>query len=161
MLPALKQYFRKRALRKIKTHRDPGLLPITDIKTALCLINIQEPGYVEATAAVQDFYFKNGITGAIEYIDLADSNINWYGKPKKEKNKLFKKTAPDLLISLVNSDDFYVHYLIGKSNARYKIGRKRFPGEDTLDMVVADGEKEMMPAQALKMIINYMSRIEC
>ena len=45
MLDSVKDFFRKRALKKFISTEPTSLLPLSDIKTANVVIDVEEPGY--------------------------------------------------------------------------------------------------------------------
>ncbi|MBR5054500.1 MAG: hypothetical protein IKX07_02750, partial [Bacteroidales bacterium] len=64
-------------------------------------------------------------------------DLNFYGKPAREKLDLMLAAKPDLFISLINKDDYPIRYMATCCEAKFKIGRKQLPG-NVFDLVITD-----------------------
>lgn len=149
-------YLRRRSLKRNCSKLGTGILPMKDIRTAIVFIDVEAPSFDACKNAILAFYRENGIKGEIIYFDfrklddaerlftsitntLLKKDINFYGKPSNEKLKLLLEYKPDLLISLINKDDFPIGFMARCIEARFKIGRRQFEG-DTFDIVFTDTE---------------------
>ena len=59
-------------------------------------------------------------------------DLNWYGKPSREKVQLMLTGQPDLFISLLPSSSFALEYMAACSCAHFKVGRTDSPFFDLI-----------------------------
>ena len=66
----------------------------------------------------------------------------------------------DMLLSLVDNDDFPIEYMAKCSPSRLKIGRCQLPGR-TFDLVIEDSPSQAYtPVQAFAEITKYLETIK-
>ena len=127
-------------LRKHESDIQTGMLPLSEIKTANVLMDIENPDYDVLKEKVLAWFRNNNIKGEIWYIDFRklDKNtllltsiqttiikkeLNWFGAPSLEKLNNLLENKTDLFISLTDKT-YFVNILMSKcSKARFKIGR--------------------------------------
>ncbi|MDO5443464.1 MAG: hypothetical protein Q4G10_07315 [Bacteroidia bacterium] len=151
-------FLRQNSLKKHGSKVPTGIMPVKDVKTAVAFIDVEDTSFDACKNAIMAFYREYGIKGEIFFFDfrkLSDTerlitsitntilkkDLNFYGKPSKEKVSQMLVAQPDLFISLINKDDFPIHYMACCSEAKYKVGRKQLPG-DIFDLVVCEQENE-------------------
>ena len=171
---SIKDWLRSRSLKKNRSAVPTGILPLGRVRTALVLVDVEDPSFDECKVAIQNFYRQNGIKGEIFFLDerkLIESerlitsitntvlrkDIDSLGRPSKEKIDLINSLDADMLISLVDRDDFTLEYLCACCNARFKIGRRALPG-DVLDMVFS-GEEGASQLDIFNSIIPWLQKI--
>ena len=153
-LEFLKNHFRRRSLARIGNTVPTALLPLSRIRRALVLIDVEDPSFDACKTAVAAFFRNNGIKGTFLFLDLRkiDSNellitsitntilrrdLNWYGRPSREKTALLEQQETDLLICLPCRSDYSIEYMVKTVPARFKVGRRQLPGSP-FDLVVKD-----------------------
>lgn len=177
MLDALKDMFRRRALRKEASHEPTRICPLDQVKSAVTFIDVEDTSFNECKIAVQAFYREMGIKGEIFFFDfrrLTDGerlitsitttvlkkDLGWYGRPSREKINLMLSGEPDMFISLIPSTDFPIEFMAKCSRARFKVGRIQLPG-DTFDIVVnAPGTAPSSQLEVFRKMTAILSRIK-
>lgn len=147
-------FLRKRALRKHGSQVRTNITPLKDIHTAVTFIDVEDTSFDACKKDIMAFYRDNGIKGEIFYFDfrkigdterlitsitntVLKKDLNFYGKPAKEKLDLMLEAKPDLFISLIGKDDYPIQYMATCCEAKFKIGRKQLPG-NVFDLVITD-----------------------
>lgn len=147
-------FLRNNSLKKHSSKIRTSLTPLREIKTAVTVIDVEDTSFNACKNAVTVFYREFNIKGDIFYFDfrkLSDEerlitsitntvlkkDLNFFGRPSKEKMSLLLDARPDLFISLINKDDYPIQYMASCCEARYKVGRKQLPG-DVFDLVFSD-----------------------
>lgn len=147
-------FLRNRALKKhgSKVHTD--ITPLKDIHTAVAFIDVEDTSFDACKKDIMAFYREHGIKGEIFFFDfrkigsterlitsitntVLKKDLNFYGKPSKEKLSLMLEAKPDLFISLINKNDYPIRYMATCCEAKFKIGRKQLPG-NVFDLVISD-----------------------
>ncbi|MCQ2139453.1 MAG: hypothetical protein MJZ09_03665 [Bacteroidales bacterium] len=153
---AIQRMFQRRTLAKNGSKVPTHIVPLRDIHTAVAFIDVEDTSFDQCKAALLTFFRENNIHAEIFFFDfrkigknellitsinttILKKDLNWFGKPSKEKIGVMLDRRPDLFISLVNSTDFTIEYMANCSEARFKIGRKQLPG-NVFDIVVAGTE---------------------
>lgn len=151
-------FLRKQSLKKHGSKVQTSIKPLKDIKSAVAFIDVEDTSFDACKNALMAFYREFNIKGDIFFFDfrkLSDTerlitsinttilkkDLNFYGKPAKDKLALMLEQKPDLFISLINKDDFPIEYMAKCSEAGFKIGRKQLP-DDVFDMVFTGVENE-------------------
>ena len=73
-------------------------------------------------------------------------DLNWYGKPSREKVQLMLSGQPDLFISLLPMPSYALEYMAACSCAHFKVGRTDSPVFDLVlnaDLNEADAFTEI------------------
>ena len=147
-------FLRNNSLKKHSSKIRTSLTPLREIKTAVTFIDVEDTSFNACKNAITAFYREFNIKGDIFYFDfrkLSDEerlitsitntvlkkDLNFFGRPSKEKMSLLLDARPDLFISLINKDDYPIQYMASCCEARYKVGRKQLPG-DIFDLVFSD-----------------------
>lgn len=173
-------FLRKKALKKHGSKVRTGLTPLRDIKTAVAFIDVEDTSFDACKNELMAFYREFNIKGEIFFFDfrkLSDTerlitsitntvlkkDLNFYGKPSNEKLSLMLAATPDLFISLINKDDYPIHYMASCCKAKYKVGRKQLPG-DIFDLVFSDQtdpESQALPeADVFKSMKELMLKVK-
>ena len=154
-------FLRNRSLKKHGSQVRTNITPLKDIRTAVAFIDVEDTSFDECKKDIMAFYRENGIKGEIFFFDfrkIGDSerlitsitntvlkkDLNFYGRPAREKLELMLAAKPDLFISLIAKDDYPIQYMATCCEAKFKIGRKQLPG-DIFDLVVSDQEGQDTP----------------
>lgn len=149
-------FLREKAIKKHRSKIPTGITPIGDIHTAVAFIDVEDTSFDACKNALMAFYRDYCIKGEIFFFDfrkLSDTerlitsitntvlkkDLNFYGKPSKDKLALMLEAKPDLFISLINKDDYPIHYMASCCEAKFKVGRKQLPG-NVFDLVVIEQE---------------------
>lgn len=147
-------YLRKKTLKKNGSKTETGITALESIHTAVAFIDVEDTSFDACKNAIMAFYREYGIKGEIFFFDFRKLNeserlitsitntilkkdLNFYGRPSKEKVGLMLELKPDLFISLINKDDFPIEYMAKCCEAKFKIGRRQLPG-NTFDIVFTD-----------------------
>ena len=147
-------FLRNRSLKKHGSQVRTNITPLKDIRTAVAFIDVEDTSFDQCKKDIMAFYRENGIKGEIFYFDfrkignaerlitsitntVLKKDLNFYGKPSREKLDLMLEAKPDLLISLIGKDDFPIRYMATCCEAKFKIGRKQLPG-NVFDLVIVD-----------------------
>ena len=150
-------FLRNRSLKKHGSQVHTNITPLKDIRTAVTFIDVEDTSFDECKKDIMAFYRDNGIKGEVFFFDfrkISDTerlitsitntvlkkDLNFYGKPSREKLDLMLEAKPDLFISLINKDDYPIRYMATCSQAKFKIGRKQLPG-NVFDLVVIDRQE--------------------
>ena len=175
MIEALRQLFRARARKRLRSERPTGLLPLGQIRRATVIIDAEDSGFDESTRAVLAFFRRHGIKGQLIYLDLRKigrqellttsithtvlrRDLNWYGLPDRKKLALLGE--PDLLLSLTPRDDFPVECLVAHCPARFKAGRRQLAGK-LFDLVVSDsGDSPAGGSATFQQISRFLEQIQ-
>lgn len=174
---SFQSFKRAKALKCFASTVKTGLIPLSEIKTAMTFLDASSRSFEECRSAVSDFYRKNGIDGNFLYLDLRNfsrkvtlktapqrtitlKDLNWYGKVRTDKLTPILRCNSDLFISLVNSKDYPVHFLTSAYNARLKIGRQDYSG-GVPDVVISDfWGNRMSETECFSLIEDYLHKIK-
>ena len=151
MFEVIKNFFRRRAIQR-RGHAVPtGLLPMSDISSVNVVMDVEEAGWDmlkedilawgRATGVKVGIYFfdfrklgKNELLLTSIQTTVARKELNWFGMPPYDKVSGVIEEPSDLFISLVDSCDFPIDFVSKCSSARFKIGRRAYPGH-CFDMI--------------------------
>ena len=149
-------FLRNRALKKHGSQVRTNITPLKDIHTAVVFIDVEDTSFDECKKDIMAFFRENAIKGEIFFFDfrkigdterlitsitntVLKKDLNFFGKPAREKLDLMLAAKPDLFISLINKDDYPIQYMATCCEAKFKIGRKQLPG-DIFDLVITEQE---------------------
>lgn len=173
-------FLRQNSLKKHGSKVPTGITPIKDIKTAVAFIDVEDTSFDACKNSIMAFYREHNIKGEIFFFDfrklseterlitsitntVLKKDLNFYGKPSKEKVNGMLAAQPDLFISLINKDDFPIRYMASCCEAKFKVGRKQLPG-DIFDLVVCEQENEegtfLPEADIFKSIKELMLKVK-
>lgn len=177
LFSAIRDFLRKRSLRRYRSQEPTSLLPLSSIKTVTALLDSEDTSCDDCKILLQNFFRENGIKGEIFFLDLSKlgsgerlitsitgtilrKDIGWYGQLSKEKTAQLSQAGCDLFISLVNSGDFVVEFISAVCPARFKAGRVSLPS-GIFDLVVSDPSgRSLSQAEAFTAMKTYFDRIK-
>ena len=179
MFEQIKNFFRKRKIRKLSRAVPTGLLPLSEISTVNFVIDVEENEYdllkedILAWGRAEDkkvaiYYFDFRKLNANELLltsiqtTVARAELNWFGMPSYEKVAPLIEEQSDLFISMIDSTEFPVVFLSNCSKARFKIGRRAYEGH-VFDMVVTGNETAELRSDSLKIfnaIKDFLNKIK-
>lgn len=177
MFTLVKNFFRKRSLRKYSSKEATGISPLSQIRSAVAFIMVEDAFFDECKEAILMFYKANNIKGEIFFFDfrkigkeerlitsikttVLKTDLNWFGKPSREKVEAMLGSGPDLFISLIKGDGFPIEFMAKCSRAKFKIGRKQLSG-NTFDLVFTEPEgKSFSSTDVFNEIKAYLKKIE-
>lgn len=180
MFDQILDIFRKRKLKKFASDIPTSLLKLSEIKTANIVIDVEEAGFDLLKEDILSWGRSNGIKINIYFFDfrklgtnellltsiqttVARNDLNWFDMPEYSKVAALIEEPSDLLISLVDNSDFPIDFVSKCSAARFKIGRKAYPGH-CFDMVCSGKQAEGLPSgghevfQAITEFLNKISK---
>lgn len=176
MFIKIKHFFRKRCLRKHSSTEPTGIRPLSLIHSAVAFIKVENEAFKETKEAVLKFYKENNIKGEIFFFDfrklgkedkvftdplrtIFTKDLNWFGKPLREKSEAMLEAEGDLFISLVKDSRFPIEYMAKCSKAKFKIGREQLIGH-TFDLVLKEPEgKAFSETEIFNEIETYLRKI--
>ena len=152
MLDIIKDFFRTRKLRKYASTLPTGIIPLSEIRTANVVIDVEEAGFELLKSDIMAWGKASGIKVNIYFFDfrklgkdelllttidktLLRKGLDWLGTPNVEKISSLMEEKSDLFISLVDNGNFPIEFMSKCVRARFKVGRCPFPGH-AYDMVV-------------------------
>jgi hypothetical protein len=173
-------FLRNRALKKHCSQISTNITPLKDIHTAVAFIDVEDTSFDACKNDIMAFYRENGIKGEIFFFDfrkiseserlitsitntVLKKDLNFYGKPSKDKLDLMLAAKPDLFISLINKDDYPIRYMATCCEAKFKIGRKQIPG-DVFDLVIKEqdgqGVAPLPEEEIFKSIKAFLAKVK-
>ena len=177
MFEFAKDFMRKKSLRKMRSDIPTGIMPLGEIHSALALIDVEDTSYDECKLLIQAFFRENNMKGDIFFLDfkklgdgerlitsitgtILKKDLNWFGRPSREKMDILLGCKTDLFISLLNNTDFPLEIMASASKAKFKIGRRQLPG-NIFDMVISDpADKNLSEAESFLAMKSYLNRIQ-
>jgi hypothetical protein len=179
MLDPIKDFFRKRKLRKFISTEPTSLLPLSAIKTANVVIDVEEPGFDILKEDILAWGRSEGIDVNIYFFDfrklskdellltsinttIIKKELNWFGMPTPAKvGELFREKS-DIFISMVANGDFPIEFVSKCARARFKIGRYEFEGH-AYDMIMAGSAVEDLRSDSREIfaaITEFLKKIQ-
>lgn len=125
------------------------MLPLGKVRSAVVFIDVEDTSFNQCKESVLTFFRERGIKADIFFFDfrrlskeerlitsitttVLRKDLNWYGKPCKEKVNLMLSGQPDLFLSLIARPSYALEYMASCSRAHFKVGRYDAP---VFDMV--------------------------
>ena len=156
--------FRRKRLKKYISDIETGFLPMSQIRTANVVIDVEEPGFDELKDTIMAWGRNAGIKLNIYFLDfrrlgkdellltsitntLLKKELDWVGMPDLGKIAPLMGAESDLFISMVDNSDFPIDFITRCTKARFKIGRHDYEGHP-FDMVLTGGETVDMRSEA-------------
>ena len=176
VVEGIKGIFRRSCLKKYASDVPTGIIPVSRLHSAVAFIDVEDTSFDESKGLLVNFFRENGIKGEIFFFvfrhlsegerlitsiqtTILRKDINWFGRPSKEKISLMLKGEPDLFISLIGKEEFPIEFMAKCSRARFKIGRRQLPG-NTFDLVVSDSkERPCSQADLFRQMLVYLGKI--
>ena len=145
--------FRKRKIKKFLSDVPTGIRPLRDISTVNVIIDVEEPGFDKLREDILSWGRQNGLKVNIYFFDfrrlgkeellltsinttILRKELDWIGTPEFSKVGALMYEPSDLLISMIDNGDFPIEFISKCAKARFKIGRRAFPGH-VYDMVIS------------------------
>ena len=152
-------FFRRRKIRKYSKAIPTSIKPLSDIKTANVVIDVEEAEWDVLKEEILAWGRNNGIKVSIYFFDfrklgknellltsiqttIARRDLNWLGMPDISKASGLIEEQSDLFISLINNGDFPIDFMSKFSASSFKIGRKAYP-DHCFDLVLS-GKSEAL-----------------
>ena len=176
MLDSVKDFFRRRKLRKFISTEPTSLLPLSAIKTANVVIDVEEPGFDVLKEDILAWGRAEGIDVNIYFFDfrklgkdellltsinttIIKKELNWFDMPTPAKvGELFREKS-DLFISMVANGDFPIEFVSKCARARFKIGRYPYEG-DAFDMIFHGGAREELRGDVCRLVEGLTEFLE-
>lgn len=177
MFDFIKNYFRKRSLRKHSSTVSTGIVPLADIRSYVAIIDVEESTFDPCKTAIMNFFRAHNIKGCVFFQDfrkigsedrlitsiqttITKKDLDWIGRPSRYKLNVLEEQAPDLFISLVKNPEFSIEYMARTSKARFKIGRSQLGG-NIFDLVISDpAGKNVSQMECFSVIKSYLTKIQ-
>ena len=155
MWESILDFFRRRSISKDASAVPTGLLPLDAIHSAVAFIDVEDTSFNECKNAILSYFKARGIKCELFFIDfrklsegerlitsitttILKKDLNWYGRPSREKVSLMLEGEPDLFISLLPTMHFPLEYMARCSRARFKVGRCQPASGPVFDLVLSD-----------------------
>ena len=179
MLDPIKDFFRKRKLRKFISTEPTSLLPLSEIKTANIVIDVEEPGFDLLKEDILAWEKSEGIEINIYFFDfrrlgkdellltsinttIIKKELNWFGMPTPDKVGQLFRDKSDLFISMVANGEFPIEFVSKCARARFKIGRIPFEGH-AFDMIMTGSAIEELRSDSREIfaaITDFLKKIQ-
>ena len=177
MFDFIKIFFRKNSLKKHSSTVPTGIVPLSEIRSYVAIIDVEEPSFDACKTAIMNFFRSHNIKGSVFFQDfrkigsedrlitsiqttITKKDLDWIGRPSRYKLNVLEEQAPDLFISLVKNPDFAIEYMARTSKARFKIGRTQMSG-NLFDLVISDpAGKEISQMDSFTVIKSYLTKIQ-
>lgn len=178
MFEPVKDFFRKRKIRKLSRAIPTGLLPMSEISTVNVVIDVEESGWDVLKEDILAWGRNNGLKVGLYFFDfrklganellltsiqttVARKNLNWIGMPAYETVAGMIETPCDLFISLIDNGDFPIDFVSRCSCARFKIGRRTYDGH-VFDMVISGRQTNGLKSggrEVFAAIVDFLGKI--
>lgn len=177
MFDSLKDFFRRHALQKYASTEPTRITPLKEIRSAVAFIDVEDTSFNECKVALMNFFRERDIKGDIFFFDFRKltegerlitsitttvlrKDLNWYGRPSKEKVELMLSGEPDMFISLLRKNDFPIQFMAAASRAHFKVGRSQLDG-NIFDVVVSDPEgRTISEAEIFAEMLKLLDKIQ-
>ena len=179
MFEQIKNFLRKRKIRKLSRAVPTGLIPLSEISTINFVIDVEENEYdilkdeILAWGKAEDkkvviYYFDFRKLSANELLltsiqtTVARKELNWFGMPSYEKVSPLIEQESDLFVSLVDNGDFPIDFVSKCAAARFKIGRRAYEGH-CFDMIMSgkqEGKVRTGGREVFAGIVEFLGKIE-
>ena len=153
MFEPILEIFRKRKIRKHISDVPTGLIPLDKIRTVNVVIDVEETGFDLLKEDILAWGRQNGVKVSIYFFDfrklgkdellltsitttIIKKELDWLGTPDFSKIGSLINEPSDLFISMIDNGDFPIEFISKCAKARFKIGRRAFPGH-VYDMVIS------------------------
>ena len=178
MFEPVKNFFRRRKIRKYSKAVSGEILPVADISTANIVIDVEEAEWDVLKEVILSWGRANGIKVNIYFFDfrklgkdellltsiqttIIKKELDWLGTPEFSKIGALMYEPSDLFISMVDNGSFPIEFLSRCCKARFKIGRCGFEGH-AYDMVMIGSPTEELRSdsrQIFKAITDFLTKI--
>lgn len=170
----LKEYFQRRSLRKGASKVPTELIPLRKVRSAVVFIDVEDSAFSYCKDAVNYFFRDRRIKADVFFFDfrrlskderlitsitttVLRKDLNWYGKPGKDKVDLMLSGQPDMFISLLSQPSYALEYMASCSCARFKVGRFDSP---VFNLVFKDTpDKPLTEYEAFLEILKILDKV--
>lgn len=156
MFEFVKNFFRRRKIRKFASQIETSFLPIEAIATINAVIDVQETGFDQLKEDLLSWGRRKGIKVNVYFFDFRKlkkgeqlmtsidktflrKELSWIGTPSLGKAAPMLMEESDLFISLIDNGDFPIDFISKCTKARFKIGRHDYPGH-AFDMIISGSQ---------------------
>lgn len=164
MFGLIRNFFRKKRINKYASDVPTGLVPMSEIRTATVVIDVEEPGFDVLKEDIMAWGRATGVKVSIYFFDfrrlgkdellltsitntLLKKELDWLGMPDLGKIAPLMDEPTDLYISMVDNHDFPIDFVTRCAKARFKIGRHGYEGHP-FDMILTGGETTDLRSEA-------------
>lgn len=178
MFESIKNFFRKRKIRKLSHAVPTRLLPISKISTVNVVIDVEETEWDILKEDILAWGRIHGLKVSVYFFDfrklgknellltsiqttVARKDLNWFGMPAYEKVATLLEQPSDLFISLIDNSDYPIDFLSKCSAARFKIGRMAYEGH-CFDMICSGKQREGLKGggrQVFAGMVEFLEKI--
>ncbi|MBO4434926.1 MAG: hypothetical protein J5769_05705 [Bacteroidales bacterium] len=173
----VKGLFRRQSLKKHTSTEPTGLMPLSEVRSAVAFIDVVDTSFNECKQALMAFFRDNNIKGDIFFFDfrkldqgerlitsitttVLKKDLNWFDRPSQDKVNLMLAGEPDLFISLIPNADFPIEFMANCSRAHFKAGRVQLPG-NVFDLVVSDpAGRSLSEAEFFNELYKLLRRVK-
>ena len=151
MFEAIKNFFRRRKIRKLSKAVPTGLLPLSEISSVNVVMDVEETEWDALKEDILAWGRSKGLKIGVYFFDfrklgknellltsiqttISRKELNWLGMPPYDKVAGLIEEQSDLFISLVDSSYFPIDFVSKCAAARFKIGRRAYSGH-CFDMI--------------------------
>ena len=177
MVDSVKSFFRKKNLKKYSSTVPTGILPMDKVRSAVAFIDVEDTSFDACKIALQAFFRDYNIKGEIFFFDfrkigneerlitsitntILKKDLDWSGKPNREKIDLMLGSEADLFISLIRTTDYTLEFMAKCSQAKFKVGRVQLPG-NIFDLIVADpADKPLSELDSFLAMRQFLAKIK-
>ncbi|MBR2856920.1 MAG: hypothetical protein IKB85_05800 [Bacteroidales bacterium] len=179
MLDIIKDFFRTRKLRKYASTLPTGIIPLSEIRTANVVIDVEEAGFELLKSDIMAWGKASGIKVNIYFFDFRRlgkdelllttidktfirKGLDWIGTPNIVKVSTLMEDKSDLFISMICNGDFPIEFMSKCVRARFKVGRYEFDGH-AYDLVVSGSSNEDLRSDSRKIfaeITEFLAKIK-
>ena len=178
MFESIKNFFRRRAVRRYSKAVPTGILPLSEISSASFVIDVEEAEWDILKDDILSWGRTSGVKVSIYFFDfrklgknellltsiqttVARKDLNWFGMPAYEKVSGLIEDQCDMFVSLVDTADFPVDFVSKCSAARFKVGRRAYPGH-CFDLLLSGKHSEGLRSgscQVFAGIVEFLGKI--
>ena len=179
MFDIVKGFFRTRKLRKYTSDLPTGIIPLSEIRTANVVIDVEEAGFDQLKEDILAWGKSTGIRVNIYFFDFRKlgkdelllttidktfirKGLDWIDTPNIMKISTLMEEKSDLFISMIANGDFPIEFMSKCIRARFKVGRWDFEGH-AYDMVDSGTNTEDLRSDSRKIfkeITEFLSKIK-
>ena len=176
MFEFVKNFFRRRKIRKFASQIETSFLPIEDIATINAVIDVQETGFDQLKEDLLSWGRRKGIKVNVYFFDFRKlkkgeqlltsidktflrKELSWIGTPSLGKAAPILMEESDLFISLIDNGDFPIDFISKCAKARFKIGRYAYDG-DAFDMIFHGGAREELRGDVCRIFEELTAFLE-
>lgn len=169
MLNYIKKIFQNRKLKKYISKEKTSLLPLSEIKTAKVVIDVEEPGFDLLKKDILDWGRVTGIDIEIYFFDfrklgkdellltsinttVIKKELTWFDMPDPHKVKALFSEKSDLFISMVANGDFPIEFVSKCARSRFKVGRYPYDGH-AYDMIMEGSAIEELRSDSREIFV--------